>query len=112
MKCNRYAIYGWKSSTGLKRNPDKPIVLGSVKSIEDLNLYTKHSHLFSHLEVCDGQIESQIELEFIPYMGGSDANIEVRFVCNKCKYNHAGENGLPSDIDLVNRFLTKLIKEM
>jgi hypothetical protein len=39
-------------------------------------------------------------------------DIEIRFKCNKCGYEHAGENGLPSDIDSLNKFLTKVIKEM
>jgi hypothetical protein len=109
MKCNRILIYGWKSKYSIK---NKPRILVSIVNPEKLNPDIFKTWIISHQEVCDGQIESQIELEFIPYMGGSDANIEVRFVCNKCKCNHAGDNGLPSDIDLVNKFLTKVIKEM
>jgi hypothetical protein len=114
MKCNRYAMYGWKSVKGKKHNLDKPFIMASVKNDEHYKYITVqfNKDLIDKLELCEGEIVSQIELEFIPYMGGYDANIEVRFVCNKCKYDHAGDNGLPSDIDSLNKFLTKVIKEM
>jgi hypothetical protein len=110
MKCNRIAVYGWKTKKVLAK---KPIILFTLESPSDLNPeYYPKSWILSHQEVCNGDITSQIELEFIPYMGGSDVNIEVRFKCNKCSYEYAGENGLPSDIDDLNTFLTKIIKEM
>lgn len=112
MKCNRIAIYGWKSKKSAGKS--SPKVLESFKNLTDAYEWRKlHSELFDRIgNPCEGEIISQIELEFIPYMGGSDANVEVRFRCNKCGHEYANENGLPYDLDSLNKFLTKIIKEL
>lgn len=107
MKCNRYAIYGWKSNRA-REKLNKPVILGSSETTNQRFIPAK---FFSHYSPCEGEIESQVSLEFIPYYGGSDANIEVRFRCKKCGYEYAGDNGLPYDVDSLNKYLTEIIKE-
>lgn len=112
MKCNRLAVFGWKSKAGMKY---KPKVLGSFRWAETERLEffkAQIKHLFDHTELCNGDIISDIELEYIPYTGGSDASVEVRFICNKCGHEFANENGLPYDLSSLNKFLTKVIEEM
>jgi hypothetical protein len=110
MKCNRIAVYGWKLNGSVDKS--KPRILYSFSNLKDIEEYKKQiKHLYSHHQPCEGEIESQIELEYIPYMGGSDANIEVRFKCKKCQYEYAGDNGLPYDINSLNKFLTDVIEK-
>lgn len=110
MKCNRYAVYGWKLKSSMK---NKPRLLYSFKNTEDVDEYRKQiKELFKAVQPCEGNIISQVELEFIPYYGGVEPNIEIRFRCNKCGYEYAGDFDLPYDLDTLNRFLTKIIKEI
>lgn len=112
MKCNRIAIYGWKSKKS--KNKNKPVTLGSFKNLDDAYVYAANNgELFDHLaNQCQGDIISNIELEYIPYFGGESANIEVRFKCNRCGFEFADDLGLPYDVDSLNKFLTKVISEM
>jgi hypothetical protein len=105
MKCNRLAVYGWK----YKRSLNKPSkILFSVEKVDA----GFAGFTVDKLEKCDGEIESLVELEYIPYYGGSDANIEVRFKCKKCGYEFAGDSGLPYDVDSLNKFLTEAIAKL
>jgi hypothetical protein len=111
MKCNRYAIYGWKSKKSVDKFP--PIILGSFPDLISTKKSEEYGFKFlSEIRLCEGEIESQVELEWLPYMGGADANIEVRFRCKNCEYEFAGDNDLPYDVESLNKFLTKVIKEM
>lgn len=105
MLCDKKLIYGWKREKGMSK-PSKIIMVFDKDAVPNKLLFP----LFDRIEICGGEIESRIELEYIPYMGGSDANIEVRFICKKCKSEHAGERELPYDIDSLNKFLTEIIK--
>lgn len=110
MRCNNTLVYGWKSKKSIKK---PPIVLASISkevNIPDIEFW--HGWIISHQEVCNGEIESQIELDTIPYYGGVDYCVEVRFRCLKCKSEHAGDYGLPSDIDGVNKLLTEVISKL
>ena len=109
MKCNRIAVYGWKSKSGMK---NKPKILFSIIALDKINPIGFGNWIMSHREPCGGEIISQVELEYIPYYGGENANVEVRFKCNKCGYEYAGDLGLPYDLDSLNKFLTKIIKEL
>jgi hypothetical protein len=110
MKCNRYAIWGWKSRKSSENYP--PVVLGSFPDLIHAKKSEEYGFKFlSKLELCEGEIISEIELEYIPYYGGANPNIEVRFVCNKCKYDHAGF-GLPRDINSLNDFITEVISKL
>lgn len=110
MKCNRLAVYGWKQKRSIGKS--KSYILGSCDTLNRITEYENQiGELFDMFETCNGEIESQVELEYIPYFGGSDANIEVRFRCKKCGYEYAGENGLPYDVDSLNKYLTEIIKE-
>lgn len=112
MKCNKYAIYGWKSKKSMIGGTVPSRIMGSIPALVDSDWLKKHLFAFpDRVELCEGEIESQIELEYIPYYGGSDANIEVRFRCKKCGYQYAGDNGLPYDVDSLNKYLTEIIKE-
>ena len=108
MRCNRLAIYGWKSKYSIKH---KPKVLFSTLNLDSINPMVYKTWIISHTEPCNGEILSQIELDYIPYMGGTDANIEVIFKCRNCGYMFAGDYGLPYDVESLNKFLTEIIKE-
>jgi hypothetical protein len=108
MKCNRYAIYGWKSEKS-KIKYDSQVLFSIPENAIDKVKHTRG--LLDKAELCEGEIESQIELDEDPYMGGVYYSVAVRFKCKKCGYEYAGDNGLPSDIDSLNKFLTEVIKE-
>lgn len=108
MKCNRIAVYGWKSKYHKNTNPR---VLFGTKDLDGVNPAIYKTWDICRTAKCEGEIESEIVLEEIPYYGGSDYNIEVRFRCKRCGSEFAGESGLPSDIDSLNEFLTNIISK-
>lgn len=109
MKCDRIAVYGWKSKNSMEKFP--PIVLGSL-SLQESGNERFIPKFFSHKEPCDGTIVGCVELEYIPYFGGGDTSVEIRFICKRCMYDFANENGLPYDIHSLNKFLTKVIQDL
>jgi hypothetical protein len=65
MKCNRVAVYGWKSKKAIKKNP---IILYTLNSPSDIDLtYIPKSWIISNQEICNGEIESKVEMEGIPF---------------------------------------------
>ncbi len=109
MKCNRYAIYGWRSDKS-KLKYDSKVLFSSLK--DEISAINYKRELLDKAELCEGEIISQVELEFIPYYGGADPNVEVRFKCKKCGYEYANENGLPYDLETLNKFLTEVISKL
>lgn len=111
MRCNRKIVYGWKTHQSMKKYKSK--IIASLPFEANVNVLPDYiSKFVERLEPCNGELESQIELEWIPYMGGSDAVVEVRIKCKKCGHEFSGELGLPSDLDGVNKFLTEVISKL
>lgn len=110
MKCKAIAIYGWKTKKASKTK--SPVIMGSVLNIEQISHAKEQlKELFAHAEACDGEIKCSIDLEWVPYYGGADPTIEIRFMCNKCKREFANEFGLPYDAYTLATFVNKLLEE-
>lgn len=114
MKCNRYAIYGWKTKKGMNKPPKVLGSFGNLATMEGMS--DKPIPLMSHAEICNGEIESNVHIEYMGSYEGEalfqDAGIEAEFKCKKCGWNYAGSNGLPVYVDDLNKFLTEVISKL
>lgn len=110
MKCNRVVFYGWKSH--IHSSKSKPKIILSTENPKEVNPLVYGAWDIDRIQPCEGEIESRIVLENILYYGGADPNIEVRFRCKNCGAEFAGNNGLPYDVDSLNKFLTEVLKNV
>jgi hypothetical protein len=97
----------------MEQKPPK-ILVSTITSVPKEWVITHISKFFSHTEVCDGEIKSNIKIEYVGNYeheaSFDDAGIEINFICNKCGSSHY--SNLPSNLDELNEFLTQVIYKL
>lgn len=103
MKCG-LNTYWWKY-------PRKLVCEGSVVMPEQIISMISKRNGQGFWKICDGDIEINVGVGYIPYFGGSDAELEVEFRCNKCGNSHYPDRNLPQSYN-INEWLNKILKEI
>lgn len=106
-------VLGWKSSKASREKQKTKILASMDESMNDVWL-TMHFPFMESKEVCNGNIISNIHVEYMGSYEGEalyeDAGIAVEFKCERCGVTRF--RNLPSYLDELNQYLTQHIKEL
>jgi hypothetical protein len=108
LKCDNNLAIGWKSKKSKEKN-SKMVILAIYPKDVNPSTFPYLPPFIDHFEICNGDINSNIHLEYEPYWGGNEARICVEFKCNKC--TSTNYNKLPNTLDDLNKFLDSFLLE-
>lgn len=104
MKC-RLNNYWWKY-------PKYIVCEGSIITQEQIEKLKSKRNGSGFWQICDGEIEIDIQAVDEPYYGGSSAELRVEFRCNKCGNSWYPERNFPQYSHEVNEWINKILKEI